>query len=429
MKPIIQTLSLVFTFLSPVVITDCIACSMCKVTINGHTYLGNNEDSWRMGSRIWFENGKPGKLGCVYVGYSDLPQGGMNEAGLAFDGLTTLPKAIRSKRQKKEISNPTDFLKEIMQSCETTDDVKAFAIQYSRQKFFNQGEYLFADRAGNYLVMEADTLINGSDDKYLIANFCPSITSEKQKQSFARYKRGEIFLQNHFYDTSSNFCFALTDTMHECRQRIGDGTMYSFVADLDKGKLTLCFYHDFQHPLTFNLKQELAKGDHVLQMAAIFPTNAEYLKFLNFKTPQNNTGLLLFLFFSGGLFAFSSLFFFTKVFMERRELAKEKATINIKILLGVIGLILVYYMTVLYNHQEVFYFPAPYKDFKFSILNIAAYIPFLLLVLIVPLVRMNVRIFSTSSWGSFSKSLFVLNNLFYLTLIVLFFYWGFYSVF
>ena len=21
---------------------------MCKVTINGHTYLGNNEDSWRL---------------------------------------------------------------------------------------------------------------------------------------------------------------------------------------------------------------------------------------------------------------------------------------------------------------------------------------------------------------------------------------------
>ena len=97
-----------------------------------------------MGSRIWFENRKSGKLDCVYVGYSELPQGGMNEAGLAFDGLTTFPKPIKTDFKKKEISNPTDFLKAIMQRCKTVDDVKRFAIQYNRQKLFNNGECFYS---------------------------------------------------------------------------------------------------------------------------------------------------------------------------------------------------------------------------------------------------------------------------------------------
>ncbi|MFL5742932.1 MAG: hypothetical protein ACJ75B_22120 [Flavisolibacter sp.] len=171
MKATAQILTLVLIFILPAGISDCIACSMCKVTVNGHTYLGNNEDSWRMGSRIWFESGASGKLGCVYVGYDELPQGGMNEAGLAFDGLTILPKPIQHDPLKKEISSPKDFLKEIMQTCKSVEDVKRFSIQYNRQKFFNHGVFLFADRTGNYLVMEPDTLIIGNDDKYLIANF------------------------------------------------------------------------------------------------------------------------------------------------------------------------------------------------------------------------------------------------------------------
>jgi hypothetical protein len=267
-----KVLTLLLSFSGIANSLSCLACSMCKVTINGHTYVGSNEDSWRRDTRIWFENRGPGKLGCVYVGYGSLPQGGMNEAGLAFDGLTTLPKPIRNDPQKKEISSPGDFLRQLMQTCRTVADVKRFANQYNRQKFYNNGVLLFADRTGNYLVMEPDTLITGNDDKYLIANFCPSITSEQEKLSFDRYRKGTLFLSNHINDTSSDYCFALTDTMHQCRKKIGDGTIYSYIADLDKGNFTLCFYHDFQHPVTYNLQQELEKGDHVLLMASLFQT-------------------------------------------------------------------------------------------------------------------------------------------------------------
>ena len=116
MKIIIQLLAL--TMLLQIFSSDSFACSVCKVTINGRTYFGNNEDNWRLGSRIWFENKTFGKFGAVYVGYRDnFPQGGMNEAGLAFDGLTVYPKAITPDPTKTTETNPNKFLREIMQNC------------------------------------------------------------------------------------------------------------------------------------------------------------------------------------------------------------------------------------------------------------------------------------------------------------------------
>ena len=88
-----------------------------------------------------------------------------------------------------------------------------------------------------------------------------------------------------------------------------------------------------------------------------------------------------------------------------------------------------YYANVLSNNQAIFYFPSPYHDWRFSILNIAAYIPFLMLILIVPLIVQNIKVFKTTTWTTFSKYLFTLNSLTYLALIFMFAYWKLYNVF
>lgn len=405
------------------------ACSMCKVTINGRTYLGNNEDSWRIGSRVWFENKTFGNFGAVYVGYGDnFPQGGMNEARLAFDGLTIYPKSLNLDPSKTTETNSNKFIREIMQNCTTVEDVRNYAIKFNRP--FNGGVVLFADKFGKYLVMEPDTMTIGNDAKYIIANFCPTTTSDKQKLNFERYKRGNDFLLNHTNDTSSNYCLALVDTMHESRNKIDDGTMYSFIADLEEGNFSLYFYHDFKHNREFNLKTELAKGNHSFEMLDIFPPNADYKKLVDFKTPQNNVALRLFLIFCEVLFSFSSLFFLV-TFLRNRKSLPQVNSVNpkIKILLFVVSAILLYYVNVLSNNQAIFYFPSPYHDWRFSMLNIAAYIPFLMLILIVPLIVQNIKVLKTTAWTTFSKYLFTLNSLTYLALIFLFTYWKLYNIF
>ena len=270
----------------------------------------------------------------------------------------------------------------------------------------------------------------GNENKYIITNFCPSTTSDKEKLNFDRYKRGNYFLLNHTNDSSSNYCLALVDTMHECRNKIGDGTMYSFIADLEKGNLSLYFYHDFKHTKKFNLKVELAKGNHTFEMLDIFPPNPHYKKFIDFKTPQNNGIMLLFLICCKVLFSFSALFFLISFLRNK----KSKSQINntnpkIKLLLSAVCVMLLYYANALSNNQAIFYFPSPYHNLNSSMLNIAAYIPFLVLIIIVPLIIQNIKNFKVTTWTTFSKYLFTLNNLIYLTLIFLFAYWKLYNVF
>jgi len=352
----------------------------------------------------------------------------MNEAGLAFDGLTIYPKAVNFDPSKITETNPNKFIREIMQNCITVEDVRNYAIKFNRP--INGGVVFFADKFGKYLIMEPDTMTIGNDKKYIIANFCPSNTSDKDKLNFDRYKRGNDFLLNHTNDTNSNYCLSLVDTMHECRNKIGDGTMYSFIADLEEGNLSLYFYHDFKHVKAFSLKTELAKGNHSFEMLDLFPPNSEYNKLVAFKTPQNTLSMRLILICCEVLFSFSALFFLISFLRNTQSIAQAKiVNAKIKILLFVVSVLLLYYANVLSNNQSIFYFPSPYQDWKFSMLNIAAYIPFLLLIIIVPLITQNVKVLKGTTWTTFSKYLFTINSLTYLALIFLFAYWKLYNVF
>ena len=201
--------------------------------------------------------------------------------------------------------------------------------------------------------------------------------------------------------------------------------MYSFVADLGNGNFNLCFYHDFKISKDFNLKSELSKGDHKFKMVDIFTPNSEYRKFLSFQTPHNNGSMRVALICFAGLFAFSSIFFLVSFIRKKNIVAKH----GIKLFLSCLSLILLYYCFVLKNNQPIFYFPSPYQDSKFSMLNVAGYIPFLLLFSIVPLFWQNIKIVKGIDWSRFSKFVFSLNSLTYLILVGLFAYWKLYNIF
>ncbi len=87
-------------------------CSMFKITMYGKTMVGNNEDAWRLDSKIWFETGKDGIYGSAYVGHDDLfPQGGFNEMGLVYDGFAVYPRKINPVSGKNTLIMCLLFLK------------------------------------------------------------------------------------------------------------------------------------------------------------------------------------------------------------------------------------------------------------------------------------------------------------------------------
>jgi hypothetical protein len=415
-KPLIKIIP---TFLLLFVVDYARPCSMFKITLFGKTMVGNNEDAWRVNSRIWFETGKAGHYGAAYVGHDDgFPQGGLNEAGLVYDGFAVYRRTLRPANGKKTIADAGGFLKSILQQCGSVQEVQHFVNQYDRSKF-NGGMLLFVDKSGNYLVVEADTTLLGHDEKYVLVNFCPSITPDPSVVKIDRYQRGIRFLQ-HKEDTSLRFCTAMMDTMHECRARIGDGTTYTSIYDLKEKLIYLYFYHDYRHCVTFDLEKELAKGDHALLMTSLFPPNPEYIRFTRFKTPFNSTGLRLALNLIR-LFLVLSAFCFLLIYMRGRKYHFLWPA------LAVINLALAYYVYNLLSDIYIFYFDAPFKRDGATMFNLSAYFPVGLLTLFIPVTFVAVLYYRRSR-NNYHLALFLLNTLGYGILLALFAYWSLYAL-
>ena len=426
-----QSVRLIFlTILTFTFLQDSIACSGYKITIGNKTILGSNEDAWRVTPRIWFEKGTVNdNYGAAFTGsrYDGengyAPQSGMNKMGLAFERLASYHPKQESIANRKTISNPTQYLKDILHFCKTVEDVQEYISKYDHS-YFIEDVFIYVDKSGKYLIVEPYTLTIGKEPTYVISNFCPSITPEQNANKLDRYRKGLAFLKNSI-DTTLEFCSALSDTMHVCRKKIGDGTLLSSIWDLNNGRVNLYFYHDYKKTIQYNLSEELKKGNHIIAIETLFPHNPEFEKLRNYKTPKNSNLRGLFIVGSAGFFLLTSLFFLIQ-YLRRKE---GKKYAYLQLLLFPIGLILFYYMFVLCGSVKVFYFPAPYKDPSNVFISLTSYVPFLLILLILPFSVINYRLIKHKGWSLLAKWLVTLNNLIYVILIVLFAYWRFYDIF
>lgn len=408
------------------------ACSMYKITSNGKTMLGNNEDSWGRDPKVWFIPATLDKFGVVCVGYARKqpnPDGAMNEHGLAFDAFTMLRKGNLPDKEPTKKDFAYSHILKIMQVCKNVDEVYAFLDTLNLHildgsPIFNGGMFLFADKTGKYLVVEANKMTLGNNEKFALANFSYADTKDLSTIKTERYCKGIAFLNNKKIETNLSFCSALSDTMCENRAKVGNGTLYTNIFDLEEGLIHLYFFHDFSKKITFNLKEELAKGNHGYNLVDLFPNNQNFQRFINYKTPKNSMTILIVLIASGLLFLFSFVYFFISFLKSVNTNFK-----NLKLGLSILSLILSVYVFILIRNEGIYYFPSPYNDGHSVIVAISSYIPFLLLVAIIPLLYLMMKIFKQKKWNVFSKCLLVFNNITYCILIGLFFYWKLFDVF
>lgn len=249
------------------------ACTVYKITMNGKTFMGNNEDYWNGNTRIWFEKGKNGNYGCAYVGFAHLyPEGGINEHGLAFDGFAVPHRDV--KKNPNKLPYDTATLRKVMRTCKNTDEVFNFFSKYDLSPL-HAGMMLFVDPSGKYLVVEGDTMIKGNDDKYLLSNFCPSKTKDVNDVQIPMYQSGRKLMAGHV-DTSLTFLKTLSDTLHQSWPGNIGGTLYTTIYDLNERTIHLYFYHDYTKSMTFKLADELNKEDRVVvNIPKLFPNNTE----------------------------------------------------------------------------------------------------------------------------------------------------------
>ncbi len=405
------------------------ACSMYKVTANGKTMVGNNEDSWGKDAQIWFEPKGKNKYGVVYVGYQRKypnPDGAMNEAGLAFDAFSMPHKPNLPERDPNKKDFSYSMLITIMQQCQSVDEVYAFLNGMNLQVLngsilFHGGMLLFVDKSGKYLVVEPNQMTFGSDRTFALANFSIADTKDVSSVKVERYCKGIAFLNNKKTTTNLSFCTALSDTMSVNRAKIGDGTLYTNICDLNEGLIHLYFFHEFGKRITLNLNEEMAKGPHAYNFAELFPNNPNYERFIAYQTPQNNRSIFISLIACGLLFFFSFCYFIVGIIRN-----KNTSYRSLRMGLSMFSLALSYYTFVLLRNEGIYYFPSPYIDSHSWLITLSSYLPYVLLIAIVPLLYTLLQLFKNKKWNKFARYVFGANSFAYLLLLCFFVYWKLY---
>jgi hypothetical protein len=228
---------------------------------------GNNEDQRNPLTRIWFVPGEHGGYGSVFVGYDDLVvQGGMNEAGLFFDGLGVREVEVPASPGKPTYTGQNFFV-EVMSACDSVACVLEKLHAVSMPGTWN-GQTLFGDRFGRSAILEPLTVIPKGGGFQVATNFFqsevppPDRTDERYLSATGMLSAAE--------EVSTTLIRNVLEATH---QEGTVNTVYSTVYDLNARTIDLYYFHDFTAVMSFDLVEELAKGLHGFEMAELFWAN------------------------------------------------------------------------------------------------------------------------------------------------------------
>ncbi len=262
------------------------ACSMYKITRNGKTIVGNNEDWLSPNSKFWFETGESGNYGVMYMGQLDnFAQGAINDRGLVFDGFANPFLPINNAEGKLEIPIG-QVIKNIMQTMTTAEEVKTY-LETINLSSLESSQIVFVDTSGTYLIVEGDALIIGEEEEKGFSNFYYSQIENEDDVELDYFQQGMEFIRASKGDASLSYC---GDVMKSMSNKGVFGTQYTTVYDLNTLTVRIYLFHDYSEFVEIDLKDELSKENHTTMIADMFPNNAKsyqhYAKYNDEENPQ-----------------------------------------------------------------------------------------------------------------------------------------------
>jgi tetratricopeptide (TPR) repeat protein len=286
-KLIVVVLGVIFSF-NPITAN---ACSMYKITKNGRTFVGNNEDFLSPNNQFWFEVAGDKEFGVMYMGLlDDFAQGAINEAGLVFDGFAMPELPITNTEGKTEISIGK-AIKNIMQNKSTVEEVKSY-LETINLGSLSSSMVVFVDKSGTYLIVEGDLLIIGEESEKSFSNFYYSQTQSVEDVTLPWFQAGQEFLKTTKGEATLDYC---SNAMKSMKQKSSDlfSTQFSTIYDLTSLKIRVYLYHDFTEYVELDLMLELKKGNHKTMMVDLFPKESLGSKFYYKYNDINNPVLFL----------------------------------------------------------------------------------------------------------------------------------------
>lgn len=265
------------------------ACSMYKITRNGKTIVGNNEDWLSPNSQFWFEAGEANNYGVMYMGLlNDFAQGAINDAGLVFDVFANPDLPIENTEGKLDISISV-AIRKIMQTMSTVEEVETY-LKTINLSSLSSSQIVFVDQSGTYLIVEGDEFIAGDESEKAFSNFYYSQIESVEEVDLENFQNGLKFLNSSEGNASTPYC---SDAMKHLANNDLFGTQYSTIYDLNTLKIRVYLFHDYSQFIDLDLTKELKKGNHKVMIADLFPKDSIGYKHYNKYNNEEHPTLFL----------------------------------------------------------------------------------------------------------------------------------------
>ncbi|MBN1938332.1 MAG: tetratricopeptide repeat protein [Candidatus Aminicenantes bacterium] len=243
------------------------ACTMIMAAKNGVVLAGNNEDWRNPKTRYTIVPAESGRFGCIHFGFDDgSPQGGMNDRGLFIDGNAVAPTGWKADRSKASLSrNP---MLEILQTCATVGDVRAF---FEKHNVFalSRARFPVADRDGRSMVVEYAQgqirFVTEPEWFQVSTNFLRT-DHPGTEVPCNRFRTAMKILA-----ASDRLDLSLIRAALSAVHQEGDyPTQYSNIYDLKAGLVHVYLFHNFEEGVTLDLAEQLKKGARSVELASLF---------------------------------------------------------------------------------------------------------------------------------------------------------------
>lgn len=225
--------------------SDIYACTIIKLTHDGRTIIGNNEDWSDPASKVWLIAPEPGKYGRILFGFENgWAQGGMNDQGLFFDGVAG---DVRKWTSDPDIEvYPGNLCEKILEQASTVDQAASFFRLYNFPSL-TSGIFVFVDKSGKVAqVQYADGQV---DIKFFNDPvYAYGYKGDRAKNELSRVGKPEID--------------RIAKILKKCERTDQFPTQYSNIYDPQNLIVTVNTRTGNKEPIVFDLHSEWEKGSH-----------------------------------------------------------------------------------------------------------------------------------------------------------------------
>ncbi|MBN1273264.1 MAG: hypothetical protein JXB26_13435 [Candidatus Aminicenantes bacterium] len=242
------------------------SCTIFAVSFGNTVLYGNNEDYRIPKTYYWAEPSREKTYGAVFLGFDNfIPQGGVNEKGLAFDynALPEVPMNLHPER-----GGQGHIIRKIYQNCVTVEEAIKLAKNHNWGSSL-RWQVLLADATGDAVVLSAgpDGEIaftrKPKGDGYLVStNFNRANPKNTYRGGYPcwRYDKASAMLEKMIKekDLSVDACKSILDACH-VEGAVGN-TLYSNVFDLKNGVIYLYYWHQFGEVAVLKVADVIAEN-------------------------------------------------------------------------------------------------------------------------------------------------------------------------